>query len=461
MKKSMQNVEVGEAGFFKALIRGDSFTKLSLLLPGIGNIRRGQIGKGILFICITAAYWLYFFGTGLSVLEKLPTLGTKTQEKVWDEVQGIYVYEAGDNSLLILLSGVIFVFLTVAFILFWRSAVRSAYKTEELKKAGRRVPTFWEEIESYFDGKLYRSLLSLPVLGVLIFTVLPLVFMISMAFTNYDRDHQVPGKLFTWIGLDNFRTVLDFDGAFGKTFWPILGWTLVWAVFATFLNYILGMLLAILINNKSVRAKGFWRFCFILSIATPQFVTLLTMRTLLQPNGAVNVLLRELGFLASDAALPFFTDATWARVTIILVNIWVGVPYTLLTTTGILQNIPVELYEAAKVDGANARVTFLKITLPYMLFVTAPTLITTFINNINNFNVIYLLSGGAPATLEYYRGTAGKTDLLVTWLYKLTIDNKDYCYGAVIGILTFVISIVFSLVAYRRTAAYKNEEGFQ
>ena len=79
----------------------------------------------------------------------------------------------------------------------------------------------------------------------------------------------------------------------------------------------------------------------------------------------------------------------------------------------------------------------------------------------NNFNVIYLLSGGAPATLEYYRGTAGKTDLLVTWLYKLTIDNKDYCYGAVIGILTFVISIVISLVAYRKTAAYKNEEGFQ
>lgn len=461
MKKSMQSAEIGEAGFFKSLAKGDGFTKLSLLVPGIGNIRRGQIGKGILFLCITALYWLYFFQTGLQVLEKLPTLGTKTQEKVWDEAQGIYVYEAGDNSLLILLSGVIFVFLTVAFLLFWRAAVRSAYKAEELKKAGRRVPGFWEEVESYFDTKLYRSLLSLPVLGVLIFTVLPLVFMASMAFTNYDRDHQVPGKLFTWIGLDNFRTVLDFNGAFGKTFWPILGWTLTWAVFATFLNYILGMLLAILINHRSVKAKGFWRFCFILSIATPQFVTLLTMRTLLQPNGAVNVLLREMGLLASDAALPFFTDATWARVTIILVNIWVGVPYTLLTTTGILQNIPAELYEAAKVDGANARVTFLKITLPYMLFVTAPTLITAFINNINNFNVIYLLSGGAPATLEYYRGTAGKTDLLVTWLYKLTIDNKDYCYGAVIGILTFVISVVLSLIAYRRTAAYKNEEGFQ
>ncbi len=460
MKKNKQEI-IGEAGFLRALVKGDMFTKLSLLVPGLGTIRRGQIVKGILFLCITAAYWIYFLGTGVSVLRKLPTLGTKTQEKVWDETQGIFVYEAGDNSLLILLSGVIFVFVTLAYLVFWRAAVRSAYRSEELARAGRKLPNFKEEIDSHFNGRLYRSLLALPVLGVLVFTVLPLVFMISMAFTNYDRDHQVPGKLFTWVGLDNFRTVLDFDGAFGQTFWPILGWTFTWAIFATFLNYILGMLLAILINKKEVRWKGVWRFCFILSIAVPQFVTLLTMRTLLQPNGAVNVLLREWGLLAADQALPFFMNATWARVTIIVVNIWVGVPYTLLTTTGILQNIPAELYEAARVDGANARVTFLKITLPYMLFVTAPTLITAFINNINNFNVIYLLSGGAPATLDYYRGTAGKTDLLVTWLYKLTIDNKDYCYGAVIGILTFVISIVISLVAYRRTAAYKNEEGFQ
>ncbi len=461
MKKAKRVSAIGEAGFLEALGKGDLFTKLSLLVPGLGNIRRGQILKGTLFLGIAMAYVVYFLRTGLTVLRKLPTLGTKTQEKVWDDAQGIFVYVPGDNSLLILLSGVIFVFLTLTFLLFWRAEVRSAYRAEELSRAGRRVPKFKEEIEMHLNGRLHRTLLSLPVLGVLVFTVLPLVFMISMAFTNYDRDHQVPGKLFTWIGLDNFRTVLDFGGAFGQTFWPILGWTFTWAIFATFLNYILGMLLAILINNKAVRWKGFWRFCFILSIAVPQFVTLLTMRTLLQPNGAVNVLLREWGLIAQDAALPFFTNATWTRVTIILVNIWVGVPYTLLTTTGILQNIPTELYEAAKVDGANARVTFLKITLPYMLFVTAPTLITTFIANINNFNVIYLLSGGAPATLEYYRGTAGKTDLLVTWLYKLTIDNKDYCYGAVIGILTFVISIVISLVTYRRTAAYKNEEGFQ
>ncbi|MED9933481.1 MAG: sugar ABC transporter permease, partial [Catenibacillus sp.] len=149
---------------------------------------------------------------------------------------------------------------------------------------------------------------------------------------------------------------------------------------------------------------------------------------------------------------------TWARVTVIVINLWVGIPFTMLQVTGILQNIPAELYEAARVDGANAFVTFFKITLPYMLFVTAPYLITQFTGNINNFNVIYLLSGGAPVPVGQ---TAGKTDLLVTWLYKLTIDNQYYNLGAVIGILTFVVLAIVSILTYRRTAAYKNEEAFQ
>ena len=152
-----------------------------------------------------------------------------------------------------------------------------------------------------------------------------------------------------------------------QTFWSVLLWTLIWAFFATFTNYIFGMILAITINRKETRAKGFWRFCFVLSCAMPMFVSLLIMRTILQPDGAVNVLLRNLGWIAPDASLPFFTDPMWARVTVIVVNIWVGVPYTLLQLTGVLQNIPSDLYEAARVDGANALQIFGKITLPYML----------------------------------------------------------------------------------------------
>ena len=172
----------------------------------------------------------------------------------------------------------------------------------------------------------------------------------------------------------------------------------------------------------------------------------------------MNVLLRNLGLIAPDASLPFFTDPTWARVTVIVVNIWVGVPYTLLQLTGVLQNIPAELYEAAKVDGANAIQIFFKITLPYMLYVTTPYLITTFTGNVNNFNVIYLLSGGDPVT--NLSSTAGSTDLLVTWLYKLTIDRQYYNIGSVIGILTFIILAVGALLTYHNSKSYKEEGGF-
>ena len=242
----------------------------------------------------------------------------------------------------------------------------------------------------------------------------------------------------------------------GKTFWSVLGWTLVWAVFATFLNYILGMLLAIIINRRTTRIKGFWRFCFMLSAAVPQFVSLLLMRSMLRESGLINVMLQNAGIINSP--LPFLSDPTWARVTVIIVNLWIGIPFTMMQVTGILQNIPNDLYEAAKVDGANSVTIFFKITLPYMLFVTTPYLITTFTGNINNFNVIFLLTKGEPVPVGY---TAGKTDLLVTWLYKLTVDQQYFNVGAVVGILTFVILAIVSLVTYRNSGSYKNEEGFQ
>ena len=119
--------------------------------------------------------------------------------------------------------------------------------------------------------------------------------------------------------------------------------------------------------------------------------------------------------------------------------------------------VSLRLMIIAKIDGANAVQTFFKITLPYMLFVMTPYLITQFTGNINNFNVIFLLSGGNPTPVD---ATAGKTDLLVTWLYKLTVDKNYYNLGAVIGIMTFIVLAIVALVTYRNTASYKDEEGF-
>jgi arabinogalactan oligomer/maltooligosaccharide transport system permease protein len=302
-------------------------------------------------------------------------------------------------------------------------------------------------------------MLAFPIVGVLVFTIVPLVYTILVAFTNYDRTHQPPGNLFDWVGLDNFFAFFSSSGRLGGTFWPVLGWTLIWAVVATVTCYVGGLILALLINRKGTRCKGFWRFMFVISIAVPQFVTLLSMKTIFADDGPLNVILRDIGLLGANETIFWFTDPTLARLVIIVVNFWIGVPYTMLSTTGILQNIPGELYEAAKIDGANAVTIFWKITLPYMIFVMTPNLITSFTGNINNFNVIYLLTGGGPTEMKYY--FAGKTYLLVTWLYKLTIDQKDFNLGAVIGILTFIVLATTSLVTYRNTASYKDEGAFQ
>ena len=141
---------------------------------------------------------------------------------------------------------------------------------------------------------------------------------------------------------------------------------------------------------------------------------------------------------------------------------WIGVPYSMLMCSGILMNIPDDLYESARIDGARPFRQFRKITLPYMLFVTGPYLITQFIGNINNFNVIYLLSGGGPGDLMKYTDGAKGTDLLITWLYKLSLGiDRNYKLASVIGILVFVISAVFSLVIYNKSSAVKGEDNFQ
>jgi len=446
-------------GCLEAFRKGDKITKLSAFVFGLGNLMNKQIARGCIFLVLEIAYLIYMISFGFKSLVDFVTLGTQTQGEVYNEALGIYEYSMGDNSMLCLLYGVITIVLTFAAVFVGLISCKSAFCTQFRKEKGKKIPTFKDDLRSLKEENLHSLLLTAPLLGIIVFTIVPLIFMILIAFTSYDRNHQPPGNLFEWVGLQNFTSMFSMGGSLAATFWPVLGWTLIWAVFATFSNYVLGLMLALIINRKGTRAKGFWRFMFVLSVAVPQFVTLLSMRTIFNTNGPVNVMLREFGIIGATEAIPFFTDPTIAKITIILINIWIGVPYTMLSTTGILQNIPGELYEAAKIDGANAPTIFRKITLPYMLFVMTPNLITAFTGNINNFNVIYLLTGGGPESMDYYY--AGKTDLLVTWLYKLTITQKDYNLGAVIGIMTFIILATISLITYRNTSSYKDEGAFQ
>jgi arabinogalactan oligomer/maltooligosaccharide transport system permease protein len=425
---------------------------------GLSNIRNGQVIKGFIFAAIEALYIAFMVMTGNHNLHMMRTLGESTQGMVYNESLGIYEVTKGDNSMLILLEGVMTLVLTGAFLAIWLFSIYSGEKARSARALGKRANSFIEDIKSLANENVHFLLLSVPVLGLSIFTVMPLIYMILMAFTNYDQDHQPPGNLFTWVGIKNFFTLLSTGDRLSNTFWPVLGWTLIWGFAATFSCYFGGMILAMIINSKGIKYKKFWRTVFVITMAIPGFISLRVVSTMLGERGIINVLLQQWGF--TEAALPFLTSVTWARVSVIVVNFWIGVPVTMLMVSGILMNIPGELYESAKIDGAGPVTMFRKITFPYMWFVTTPYIIANLISNFNNFNPIYFLTGGEPLTLDYFKG-AGKTDLLVTWLYKLTKDSNDYNLAATIGIIIFVISAIFTLISFSRSGAMKNEEGFQ
>ncbi len=445
-------------GLISIFMQGDIFTKLSFVIMGLSNIVRGQVVKGLLFLLFEVSYFAFMISTGFYYLGKMVTLGTKQQGMVFNEAIGIYEMTPGDNSMLILLYGVVALVVTAVFLAAWYVSIHSGEQARQKKLQNKKVSGIADDVKSLFNENIHMLFLIIPMAGIVIFTVMPLVYMILMAFTNYDANHQPPGNLFTWVGLDNFKALISSTDKLSATFWPVLGWTLIWAVTATFSCYFGGIFLAMLINSKGIHGKKVWRTIFVITMAIPAFISLLVVSTMLGKNGILNVLLEQWGFITEP--LPFLTSPNWARGTVIVVNMWVGIPVTMLMVSGILMNIPAELYESAKIDGAGPVMIFRKITFPYMLFITTPYLITNFISNVNNFGVIYFLTGGAPSTLDYYKG-AGKTDLLVTWLYKLTKDSSDYNLAAAIGLVIFLISAAFSLITYRRSKALKNEEGFQ
>ena len=440
-----------------ALKNGGPLVWASCLIMGLANIAAGQFIMGLLFLAIEIGViaFLVIPNGGFYWISMLPSLGWREQEKVFNEETFVYEYIPGDQSQLILLYGVASLCIIALFVVLWRASVRSGYKALSVKKAGKHVPTFVDSVKSLFDENVHKLLMFLPTACLAIFTILPLFYMMSMAFTNYSKegDHLV---LFDWVGLKNFIAIFDSTSAIGKQFGSVLTWTLVWAFFATFLNFIFGTIVAIIINRPTIKCKGLFRGCLSMTIAVPQFVSLMVIRSMMQPEGIINRMLLSAGWISER--LPFLTNATWARVLVIIVNLWVGIPYTIMSVTGILKNIPAEQYEAARIDGANPVQQFINITMPYMIFVMTPTLITTFTGNINNFNVIYLLTRGEPM---YVGNTAGETDLLVTWLYKLSVDQQKYNLAAVIGIFTFVVLSVVSLITYRSSGSYKDEEGFK
>lgn len=305
-----------------------------------------------------------------------------------------------------------------------------------------------------FDKSFYKTALFIPILGVLVFSVLPIVFMILIAFTNYGGD-IVPPALVDWVGFSNFKKILSL-GEFAPTFFKILLWNVLWAVISTAINYFGGLGLALLLNKKCVKGKAFWRAFPVLAYAIPGFITLLGFKFMFSNGGPINYYITKAG----GKAIGFLgIDAKWtARIIGLLVNAWISIPTTMLLATGILSNLSPDLFEAARVDGAPPIKQFTKITLPYVLFATTPVLISQFIGNFNNFGIFYFLRGSIYSDGYFL---ASDTDLLINWLYRLSIDNNYYSIGAAISLIIFIITSVISLTVYVLSPSYRQEETFR
>ena len=421
--------------------------KASMFLMGLGQLMQKQIVKGILFLLKFAAYVVYMALAGGRAMYDFFSLGIILANP-WLGIKG-------DNSVVMMLLGILAFILTGFYIAVHLANIRDARRTYEFVARGNPTPNFKQSLGSMFDKYFYVTALVLPVVGVFVFNILPIIFMIFLAFTDYGGEVVTTGALVSWVGFANFKRLFSMSGL-GSTFVKILGWNLIWAVMSTALNYFGGLGIALLLNKKIVKAKKIWRAFPVLAYAVPGFITLLAFKFMFSNQGPINYYIEQWGGVGK---LFLGVDSKWsARLIGWIVNGWLSVPSSMLLATGILANLNPDLYEAAKIDGASVWTQFVKITLPFVIFATTPVLIGQFMGNFNNFGVFYFLRGGIYCDGYFL---ASDTDLLINWLYNLSINKNYYSLGAAISIIIFIISAVISLFVYVKSPSYSKEDMYR
>jgi arabinogalactan oligomer / maltooligosaccharide transport system permease protein len=411
-------------------------TALSII-PGLGQLYNKQYLKGTAFLILTGAFFGVFSDLLNMGLWGLFTLGEQTPR---------------DHSIFLMVKGILALIVLLFGIGFYLFNLNDAYKVGLKRDTGERLSTVKEQYNNLIDNGFPYLIMSPGFLLLIFVVVFPIIFVVLLAFTNYDLYHSPPAKLVDWVGLKNFFDLFQLQ-SWRETFFSVLSWTIIWTFVATTLQVALGMFLAILVNQKDVKGKAIIRTVFILPWAVPAFVSILVFAGMFNESfGAIN---RDiLGMFGIDP-VPWMTEAVYTKIALILIQTWLGFPFIFAMTTGVLQSIPEELYEAATVDGATNFQKFKNITLPLVLFATAPILITQYTFNFNNFNIIYLFNGGGPAVSG---ANAGGTDILISWIYSLTMTSAQYSKAAAITMLLSLIVIGVALWQFKRTKSFQEED---
>ncbi len=413
---------------------------LSAICMGFGQIFNGQFVKGIVYIIIYIFaiisgldFWKYSYW-GLTTMGETP---------------------GKDHSLVIMIESLVGVVLFLIVLGIYILNIIDAYKNGKLRDQGYRVPGIKQTIKNVVDQGYALAYLSPGMIFLILVTLIPLLFTTLIAFTNYDLYHSPPAKFIEWVGFNNFKMIWSFGG-WKRTLTYVFSWTVVWTVLSTVSTFGLGLFVALILNQKDIKGSKIFRTILILPWAVPALVSILIFTGLFNTTfGPINDLLAffHLG------PVRWLEDPTWAKIAVLLVNLWVGFPFQMALCTGILQSIPQDIYEAAMVDGASPFQKFFKITLPLVLYSTAPLIIMQMSYNFNNFNVIYLFNQGKPPIIGLR--DAGGTDILISWVFKLTLDKLKYNYAAALSLIIFIIVAGFSIYNFRRTRSFQEEDMLQ
>ncbi|WP_058309256.1 carbohydrate ABC transporter permease [Gracilibacillus massiliensis] len=405
------------------------------IIPGFGQFYNKRIIKGLLFLIISAAFLIAFWDFLDIGIWGLFTLGTVPREH---------------HSIQLLIQGLISLIILAFGLGIYAYNFLDARKDAIAKEHGKTNPTLLQGVRDFYNNGFPYFMILPGLLMLLFIVVLPLVFMVGLAFTDYNQYNAPPRNLLNWIGFQNFIDLVQID-IWKDTFFNVFTWTIVWTVVATTLQIVLGLFLALLVNDKRIKFKRTIRTFLILPWAVPAFVSILIFSALFNPTfGAIN---RDI-LSQFNLMIPWLSDPFWAKVALIMIQTWLGFPFVFALFTGVLQSVPADMYEAADVDGGTRWQKLKFITLPHILFATAPLLIMQYAQNFNNFNIIYLFNEGLPAV----RGqNAGGTDILISWVYKLTFETNQYNMAAAITIIMGIIVMGFAFYQFRKTASFKEE----
>lgn len=430
----------------KKSIKNEKLAAALSIIPGLGQLYNKQIIKGILFLAVAILFVYELNVFGIQAIYDLVTLGTTPME---------------DHSLFMMIRGTLQVLVTVIFLFFYIYNIYDAKKVAPHWNTGIHVNKTFRELFDNVYKNGFPYLLIVPAYLAMIFAIIfPVLVTIFIAFMDYSIMNMPPAKLLSWVGLENFLNIFTLS-TFRDAFTSVFSWTIIWTLCATTLQIVLGVFTAVIANQPFIKGKRIFGVIFLLPWAVPAFITIMSFSNMFNDSvGAINT--QVIPFL--NNFIPFMdigriawkTDPYWTKVAIIMIQGWLGFPYIYVMTTSILQAIPEDLYEAAKIDGAGAIRRFRDITMPTVLAVAAPVFVTQYTGNFNNFTMIYLFNDGGPGSAG---GGAGQTDILISWIFKLTTNNSpQYSLAAALTIIVSFIVIGVTLIVFKRTNAFNMED---